>query len=134
MPNASASAQRRAATDRLWNEYLHNRIELLESIKHSGFKLRDALTCLDLEEADIADPVDPTAPGNRRADWDRLAGRVSSASYKWKQIASGDKGGIPFRAAALRGDAAATRLAQVEAYLTEFLTKLAAKIHDVTRF
>jgi hypothetical protein len=86
------------------------------------------LQCLDLEEADIADPVDSNAPGGQRAGWDRLAGRVSSALHKWKGLASADKGSIPFRAAALRGDEAATRLKQIEPFLEDYINKLEQRI------
>jgi hypothetical protein len=125
---ARAASARFAAAEGIWNRYTGERSELAQAIRRSGFKVQDLLVCIGLEPSDLDEPADPTVPGGRRENWNAVAGRISDALHRFKKMSAADKASVPFCAMAMRGDAAAARLAQVEAYLTEFLTKLEERV------
>ena len=120
--------RRSAEIDRRWNEYLKARLELLTNIDRSGLYRADALQCIGLEEADLVDPVDASAPGGRCAHWDQLAGRIAGGLNRWRRVAAADQGSIPFMAAAQRGAAGAKRLAQIEPYIENALNTIEQRV------
>jgi hypothetical protein len=125
---ARAALRQSAEIDRRWNEFLNHRVQLLDGIKRSHLRRADILTVLGLEEADLADPVDSDAPGGRRANWAALEYKIVDALHLWQKLSAGDQTLFEFKAAAMRGDEAAKRLAFVEQHLTEYLGKLEDRV------
>jgi hypothetical protein len=115
-PAIIAEANRTAASEAGWNQYLADRQKILGYARSEQLS-EDAAQYIGLQRGDLASPVttDPEARmrgGGRRPDWEEIADRLSCAIARWEAMPPSERRSIPIIMAARRADAATARLEQ----------------------
>jgi hypothetical protein len=97
-----AEVFRQADKDKAWNFYIADRVALIDEMKRSAISQKVLMQFFRLEEDDLIDPVDRTAPRSQRLGWQDRAYNVTRAYGLWAQMSPDERKMIPSRVAAMR--------------------------------